>query len=354
MVPITSAFQSEAPLHPKAAQLLADVFDRGWADPAKIHQDSRSTGALLYEAKETFAGAFGVRPDEIYFLGEPPLGFHLGINGLIEEDSRLFYSGTDRAPVHAIVDGRNNHGFKNELDSTLQSTQSTQSTPTDILVYQSVNPETGIHKPKPDDFMGRVFVDNTAYGIHSHLPTNWATAAWQSRSWQGPAGLGVFAVRTGAHWHNPLPHNDSSKVPQSFSIPLALASAVALENFTKDYVESQNRIKEFKSAITQFLVNDIGGAMLVGDLHRDSPLLMSALINDIDAEKLVNDLNQRGIFVDSGSACNSSNLQPSHVLAAMGLPTAGNIRLTIHPQTTQENIDILLKNLKELVAQQRL
>ena len=81
MLPITASFINEAPLHPKAAELLATVFERGWADPAKIHEPSREAGRLLQEAKETFSRAFGVRNDEIYFLGEPPLGFHLGING---------------------------------------------------------------------------------------------------------------------------------------------------------------------------------------------------------------------------------------------------------------------------------
>jgi len=108
---ITASFTSEAPLHPKAAELLAQVFNRGWADPAKIHDSSREAGQLLQEAKVTFAGAFGIRPDEIYFLGEPPLGFHLGINGFLTPESTLFYSGTDRAPVHAIADDRLNRGL---------------------------------------------------------------------------------------------------------------------------------------------------------------------------------------------------------------------------------------------------
>jgi cysteine desulfurase len=49
----------------------------------------------------------------------------------------------------------------------------------------------------------------------------------------------------------------------------------------------------------------------------------------------------------------SANMAPSHVLAAMGLPTTGNIRLTLHPQTTEDEIDYLLNNLKELVIRQR-
>jgi cysteine desulfurase len=68
---------------------------------------------------------------------------------------------------------------------------------------------------------------------------------------------------------------------------------------------------------------------------------------------LVNQLDQKGLAVDSGSACNSSNMEPSHVLAAMGLLTHGNIRLTLQPQITEEEVDPLLHALKEIVKELR-
>jgi cysteine desulfurase len=347
VLPITASFTSETALHTKAAELLSMVFDRGWADPSKIHEPSREAARLLQEAKQTFADCFGVRSDEIYFLGEPPLAFHLGINGFLSSHSRLFYSGTDRAPVHAIADTRENAGLTISKDSAEAGTSE------DVLVYQTINPETGIQKATPENFLGRVFVDNTAYGVHSHLPHNWVAAFWQSRSWQGPSGLGILAIRNGSNWHNPLPHNDSSKVPQSFSIPLALASAVALENFTKEYEAAHTKIGHIKKVIIDYLKNELGKVTIAGEGDHTSPFLLSASIADIDSEKLVNELNERGIHIDSGSACLSANMQPSHVLAAMGLPTTGNIRLTLHPQTEEESVDYLLTNLKDLVLRQR-
>ncbi len=347
VVPITSSFQTEAPLHPKAAQLLTEVFARGWADPAKIHEPSRQTALLLHEAKASFAAALGVRADEIYFLGEPPLGFHLGINGLLTPASCLFFSGTDRAPVHAIVHQRtSSHLAAAEYENQNGS-------PSDVLVYQSINPETGIHKEKPENFLGAVFVDNTAYGVHSHLPSNWSASFWQSRSWQGPAGLGVLAIKNEVNWRNPLPHIDSTKVPQSFSIPLALASAIALENFTKDLLSAHTQTREFKNEIISFLQKNIGDVLIVGLEDESSASLLSVIISGVDSERLINDLNARQIYVDAGSACMSGNMQPSHVLAAMGLPVTGNMRITLHPQTTHEDVAKLLLNLEELVRKQR-
>ncbi|MEI8222391.1 MAG: aminotransferase class V-fold PLP-dependent enzyme [Actinomycetes bacterium] len=347
VVPITSSFQSESPLHPKAAELLSEVFGRGWADPAKIHEPSRQLGRLLQEAKETFSAAFGVRSDEIYFLGEPPLGFHLGISGLLTPESCLYFSGTDRAPVHALVSHRRGQNL-----SALESV-SEKGTSRDVLVYQPINPETGIFSPHPENFLGQVFVDNTAYGVHAKLQENWATSMWQSRSWQGPAGLGVIAIKNETSWRNPLPHTDASKVPQSFSIPLALASAVALEGFTADYNEARTRTNEFRERISRYLIQKIGDVTVVGEDLQTSPYLLSAIIAGIDSEKLVSDLNARGIAIDTGSACMSGSLAPSHVLAAMGLPVTGNIRITLHPQINNSDIENLLYHLRESILQQR-
>lgn len=43
----------------------------------------------------------------------------------------------------------------------------------------------------------------------------------------------------------------------------------------------------------------------------------------------MHELDRRGFGVASGSACTSSSLQPSHVLAAMGVLTHGNVRVTL-------------------------
>jgi cysteine desulfurase len=48
-----------------------------------------------------------------------------------------------------------------------------------------------------------------------------------------------------------------------------------------------------------------------------------------DGEAVVHELDRRGFAVASGSACTASTLEPSHVLAAMGVLTHGNVRVTL-------------------------
>jgi cysteine desulfurase len=64
-------------------------------------------------------------------------------------------------------------------------------------------------------------------------------------------------------------------------------------------------------------------------------------------------MDARGFSLDSGSACISANLEPSHVLAAMGRLTHGNVRLRIYPEHTLATIEKMLVALKEVVTELR-
>ena len=64
----------------------------------------------------------------------------------------------------------------------------------------------------------------------------------------------------------------------------------------------------------------------------------------------------KGICGSSGSACTSGSLDPSHVLMAIGLPheiAHGSLRLTLSEETTKEDIDYVVENLKEIVKNLR-
>ena len=347
---VTGRFQSETPLHPAAAAFLADAFDRGWPDPAKITNESRRAAILQNEAKEIFASHFGVRLDQIRFLADPEIGFHLGISGLLSPESTLYYTAVDRSEVYAIAEDLQGERLDVAIDGL---TEYPEGTTTDVLAWQTANGETGIRSQSPSNFGGRIFVDATASGSLLELPEKWHCALWNSRVWQGPAGLGVFAVADSSVWRNPLPHVDSAASSSNYSLPLAMASAIALEVSHREYQERQFALTAINAKIREFLRSEIPEVDVAGTLNTTLPHLLSFSFLYVDAQMLVNELDRRGFAIDSGSACNSSNMEPSHVLAAMGLLTHGNVRLTLHPQTTEEQIDQLLIALKEIVLELR-
>ena len=73
----------------------------------------------------------------------------------------------------------------------------------------------------------------------------------------------------------------------------------------------------------------------------------------VDGEAIVDALNRRGFEVASGSACTASTLEPSHVLAAMGALTHGNVRVSLSRDATQADVDDFLAVLPATVEEIR-
>ena len=348
---VTGNFTSESPLHPAARAVFLDAIDKGWADPAKLHNSSRELDHLLNESKALFADRLGVEPAALSFLGEASLGHFLAISGLNRAlpAPRLFFPSTSRQEVLEVVGSHTGASALGvDLDGAFSIPDGSKE---DLLVLQTVNGETGAISPDPSEFIGRIFVDATASPLQP-LPQNWSVALWDSRSWNGPAGLGILAIRDVGGWVNPLPHLDHRVVPGGFNPALAIASAVALDAFVKDFVANEAATRRFNEMIRRFITDEIGEVDIASpDTARAEFLSFSFLY--VDALQLVDMMNRRGFAIDSGSACTSAALEPSHVLAAMGRLTHGNVRIRLHSNIAESEIHALLKALKECVEELR-
>ncbi|MEJ6573598.1 MAG: cysteine desulfurase [Actinomycetes bacterium] len=326
---------------------LPHIFEAAWPDPSKLGADSKSAALLLNEARETFAGHLGVRSDEINFLGEPNLGFHLGISGLISEQNQFIFSNIDRMEVFALSEIHRSKMLSVEGTGQISFSDLER---TDVACLQLCNRETGIiQSSRPANISG-LFIDATASGTRIALPENWSTALWDSTTWAGPSGMGIFAVSKGANWKNPLPHLDGRINPGPASLPLIVASALAIDSWVADEKNLAAKIAAINTDIRNYITANIPDSDLApgGADH-----LISASFLYVNAEQLVTKLADRGYPVDSGSACSASNMQPSHVLAALGVLTQGNIRLTIHHVTTFEEVKDFLEILSQTITELR-
>ena len=330
---------------------LPHIFEASWPDPTKLGVDSKSAAVLLNESKETFAGHLKVRSDEINFLGEPNLGFYLGIAGLLSTDSRLVYSNIDRMEIFAIADSLGpNSSFLQLKASKTGQIDFAGLAPKDLATLQLCNRETGTIQSQRELNCESVFVDATASGIRIPLPQNWSTAIWESTSWAGPGGLGILAVSKKANWKNPLPHLDSRINPGPTSLPLIVASALAIDSWAADEKNLSAKIAAINLDIRNYITNNIPDSDLA---PHGADHLISASFLYVNAEQLVTTLADKGFAVDSGSACSATNMQPSHVLAALGVLTQGNIRLTIHHAITFDEVKTFLEVLKATVEELR-
>jgi cysteine desulfurase len=342
VVRVTGNYTSESPLHPAAREALLAAFDQGWADPKKLSQNSSRAAILRNQALENIASSLAIKPDEIEVLGEPNLGHYLAIAGLLSDETPLIYSSIDKGKIRAIARSRNNLATELSCDSQGQIQWFNSNILHGVISLQLANGESGVIQdidaiPENESLIA---VDATISGPRIALPDRWDTALFDSKSWAGPAGLAILAIRNSAAFRYPLPRIAPIRTPGSFSLPLLIASSVALENF---HMENMS-LREY--AISQF--SNLPGCQIIAPSASALPHIFSILVEGVPAEFLVKELSKMRIDVDSGSACSPEDLQPSHVLAAMGYPTNGHLRITLHAGTNQEEIDVLVAKVSEV------
>jgi cysteine desulfurase len=340
VVRITGNFQSESPLHPKAFDVLHAAFESGWADPAKLSQSGAKARQLKNNALESIARALSVGVDSVVPISPTSLGYFLGLQGLFVESSTLIHGATDRKEVFAIAAKNPHHVLKSALDGKLipENTSAKLS----VLALQIANAETGVVQEcdaiNASTQSERIFLDATTSGIRVPLPDQFSTALFDSKSWYGPAELGILIVKKPSQWSNPLPHLNAAHPNFDVSLPLLLASAVALENFSTEVENADAQARKFNQDLRSAF-SRVSDADIAGSLDTTLAHMLSVSFLNCNGEELLRAIESDGFSVDSGSACTADNLQPSHVLAAMGVLTHGNIRITIHPGTTQSDID---------------
>ena len=363
---------SSEPLHPAARDVLLAAVDQGYADPRRLHHRARSARLLLDNAREATADALGVRTDEVTFTASGTDAVHRALLGTLL-GSRRGADRPERAVVHSAVEhSAVLHAARWAQAPTWQVPvtatglvtpeavgraldRAADGPPVGVLAVQSANHEVGTVQPVAAIAAAAgdvpLVVDACASAGRLPLPPGWAAAAASAHKWGGPAGVGVLLVRKGARWRNPFPGDDrvDERAGGFENVPAALAAAAALQAVVAEREARNAREAALVDRIRESVAR-IPDVEVVGEPVDRLPHLVTFSCLYVDGEALVHELDRSGFGVASGSACTSSTLEPSHVLAAMGALTHGNVRVAVGRATTDADVTALLETLPGVVA----
>jgi len=187
------------------------------------------------------------------------------------------------------------------------------------------------------------------------VPPSWTLLTASARKWGGPAGVGVLAVRRGSRWRSPLPadEHEGGRVPGAVAVPAVAAAAAALEAVSADAAAESARLSALVDRIRATVPAAVADVEVVGDPVHRLPHVVTFSCLYVDGESLVLALDREGFAVSSGSACTASALRPSHVLAAMGALTHGNLRVSLPRGTDAADVDRFLAVLPRVVSDLR-
>lgn len=344
MAHLTKNFTSEAPNSSRVLEAISSAFLDGWADPKKVNQSSSRALSLLSAAKEEIASLWGVQSDSLEVVGEPNLLHFLSLQGFLSPDAHLITSSIDVGKIRAVA--RAFSGAKRTLEvSPNGQIEMAGRFDNSLISLQYTNGETGISQDlRPwSGFENSIILDAThSLPEHDHLG-KFKAIALDSKSWNGPTGVGFLVINDAPKFRYPLPHIAPIRVPGSYSLPLLIGSAIALSQT----MQERSRCYDLRNQLRNHLAAVPGIEVIGGDF--DSRYL-SIVVQGVSGEELLRSLLQKDIAVDSGSACSPEDLTPSHVIAAMGYQTEGHLRFTVHPHHSSRDIEELIAVLSAELA----
>ncbi|WP_027623558.1 cysteine desulfurase family protein [Clostridium lundense] len=174
----------------------------------------------------------------------------------------------------------------------------------------------------------------------------------------GPKGIGALYIKKGIKIHS-LIHGgaqERGKRAGTENVPLVVGFGKAVELGLDCMEEESIRLSRLRDELIDKL-SEIEKVEINGPLGENRlPNNVNVSFPGIHGEDLVFLLDREGICVSSGSACQASAMEPSHVLLALGLDkkiAKSSIRLTLGYTTTKEDIYYVVDKLKEIVQKVR-
>lgn len=359
---------------PKVIEVMLPYFDKVYGNPSSLHTRGQEAAEALYEAREKIASLIGAEAREIYFT-----------SGGSEADNQAIMSaaraGAKKDKKHIVSTKFEHHAVLHTLkrleregfEVTLvdvnengivkaEDIEKAIKEDTCLVTVMFANNEIGTIQPIAEigalcHEKGVLFhTDAVQAAGHLDLDVKALSVDMLSASahkFHGPKGVGFLYCKRGVVL-KPLIEGgaqERGKRAGTENIPSIMGMAVALEEATSKIKENTEKLIPMRDKLIHGL-EKIPHSRINGDKEKRLPGNVNICFEGIEGESLLLLLDAKGIEASSGSACTSGSLDPSHVLLSIGLPhdvAHGSLRVTISEETTDEEIDYIIKSVGEVV-----
>jgi cysteine desulfurase len=351
-------WNATAPLSPVARKAWLDAHDQAWANPSSIHGLGRAARHHLDQARSAIARAIGAQAHELVLTsgGTEALAvaIHAGCS-LTGQRPKVVVGATEHSavqrnaaawgePVSVPVDG------SGLIDPQVLAGCANGAA---VVAVQFANNETGVCQDLPA-LVAAVravapkawFVVDACQGI-GKVPLSFAglgvdALAFAGHKFGAPKGVGGLFVRTGLRLPALLQGGRQQQDRRSGTEDPALAAACAAALGEACDESERDRQRGLLEHLFASLLAALPEVVWLGRAAPRLPNTLSLLHPRVANEVLVQRLDLDGCAVSTGSACMAARGQPSHVVAAMGVPpdlARSAIRVSIGPGTTPAELE---------------
>lgn len=352
----------------KAADIMYDILTNSYGNPSSLHSKGLEAEHYLKNTRRIIAEKLKVKPDEIIFTASGSEANNLAILGtadLFRFKGEIITSKVEHKCVLECMKRLEFLGFVVhyiDVDDNgivnLKQLENLVNNKTQLVSIMHVNNECGTIQPISDIYNiiksknpDTLFhTDNIQGFCKIDMDTKYCDMmSISAHKIHGPKGVGALYIKKGIRL-SPVIYGGG----QEKGLRGGTENVPAIAGFGKavdEYIAYNKQIYNIKKYIVKRITNEIDKIYINGDDENSSPYILNISMLGLRSEIILHSLEQRNIYVSSGSACSSNKPSPSHVLVAMGYKpdrVDSSIRLSFSNDNTMEEADAFCDALVEI------
>ena len=378
-------YQATSPMPDSVREIYVEAL-AGVGNPSSIHQAGQRQRAILEDAKERIARILGCEPIEIILTSGGTEAINTALKGAVW--AWQAERGPD-APT-TIVSTRAEHHATLDALAWLESSEGSEIAwvpvdgdavldtdsleviladhPATMVTTLLANNEVGTLQPVEEiarlSREAGVPVHVDAIAALGYIPVNFSELGVTAMSVSahkvgGPVGVGALVLSRHAPELGALVHGGDQQRGRSGTLDTAgvVAFAAALELRDQLRLEHAEGLRSLRDSLRTQLSTAVPEIVIRGSLDARLPGNLHITVPGCEGDVLLYLLDQQGIQVSTGSACQAGVPEASHVLVAMGLPedtARGALRFSLGYHTTARDIEAVVSVFAGVVEQARL
>ena len=346
-----------------------------YGNPSSLYGVGQKAKEALEDARRRASAVLNCEPREIYFTSGGSEADNQAIISAARFNAakgkkHIISTAFEHHAVLHTLDKLQKEGFEIELLDvhsngivTAEQVKNAIREDTALVTIMYANNEIGTIQPISEigavcRESGVLFHTDAVQAI-GHIPVdiqkdNIDMLSLSAHKFKGPKGVGILYAKKGIPLTNIIEGGaqERGKRAGTENLPGIVSMVAALEDATKDLQGYKERLSPLRDRLIDGLF-EIPYSDLNGDREKRLPATVNFCFEGIEGESLLLLLDDKGIQASSGSACTSGSLDPSHVLLAIGRPhevAHGSLRLSLSDDVTTEEVDYIIKSVKEVVT----
>ena len=357
---------------------MLPYFTESYGNPSSIYELGQRSKEAITKAREEIAKVIGAKTEEIYFTAGGSEADNWAIKAAYEAyKNKGNHIITTKIEHHAVLHTcqyLEKQGAKVtylDVDENglidLEQLQKAITPETILITIMFANNEIGTIEPVKEIGMiakeHGILFHTDAVQAFGQVPIdvdemNIDMLSSSAHKINGPKGIGCLYIRKGVKIRSFI-HGGAQERKRragTENVPVIVGYGVAARMAAETMEARTRKEQELRDYFIRRVLDEVPYTRLNGDSEKRLPNNANFSFRFIEGESLLIMLDMKGIAGSSGSACTSGSLDPSHVLLAIGLPheiAHGSLRLTLGADTTKEDLDYTLEQIKEIVAKLR-